>query len=109
MRVPPDQRTRPATRPDQPPAAHLTGMPPPTTRRRRPPTPPRLPHDPRYEIAASVPRSGGPGGDRAAVVELDGYRAWRLLVELGLAPTVGVPCGPCCRCYGVPLGQGCGS
>jgi hypothetical protein len=43
------------------------------------------------------------------VVDLDGYRARRLLADLGLAPTVSVPCGPCCRCYGTPLGQGCGS
>jgi hypothetical protein len=87
---------------------------PPDKRRRRPPTPPRLPHDPSYEITASVARSGDPGGDRdAAVLDLAAERARRQaqqhLAAAQLIPTVPVPCGPCCRCYGVALGQGCGS
>ena len=45
----------------------------------------------------------------AVVVELAEHRARRLLADLGLAPTVPVPCGPCCTCYGWPIGSGCGS
>jgi hypothetical protein len=93
----------------RPAAGNLTGMPPPTMRRRRPPTPPRQPHDPRYEIAASVARSEDPGGDPGVVVDLAGHRARRLLADLGLAPTVEVPCSGCCRCFGVPVGLECRS
>jgi hypothetical protein len=46
-------------------------------------------------------------GDRI-VVDLDDYRAWRLLADLGLAPIVPVPCSGCCRCYGTPIGAECG-
>jgi hypothetical protein len=46
-------------------------------------------------------------GDRI-VVDLDDYRAWRLLADLDLAPTVPVPCVDCCRCYGTPIGAECG-
>jgi hypothetical protein len=81
MRVPPDKRTRPATRPGAFGKVTLDGTP-----------------------TGSVPDDA----DRV-VVDLDGYRSRRLLADLGLAPTVPVPCGPCCRCYGVPLGQGCRS
>jgi hypothetical protein len=45
----------------------------------------------------------------AVVVELAKHRAGRLLADLGLAPTVPVPCSGCCRCYGIPVGSGCGS
>jgi xanthine/CO dehydrogenase XdhC/CoxF family maturation factor len=45
----------------------------------------------------------------AVVVELAERRARRLLADLDLAPTVPVPCGPCCTCYGRPMGSGCGS
>lgn len=48
------------------------------------------------------------GGD-AIVVELIEHRARRLLAGLDLAPTVPVPCSGCCRCYGAPVGSGCGS
>jgi hypothetical protein len=54
-----------------------------------------------------TPTSSVPDGADQVVVDLDGYRARRLLADLDLAPTVPVPCGPCCTCYGVPLGQGC--
>jgi hypothetical protein len=82
MRSPPDKRER---RPDQPTLRNTL-----TAAKTK-------------KVSDIVPDS--PGG---VVVDLDGYRARRLLADLGLAPTVPVPCGPCCRCYGVPLGQGCG-
>jgi hypothetical protein len=43
------------------------------------------------------------------VADLTERRRRRLLAALGLAPTVPSPCGPCCRCYGRPMGSGCGS
>jgi hypothetical protein len=45
----------------------------------------------------------------AAVADLAAERRWRLVRDLNLAPTVPVPCTGCCRCYGVPMGSGCGS
>jgi hypothetical protein len=59
-------------------------------------------------IAASSGTSIADGGD-APVVELAEHRARRLLADLDLAPTVPVPCSGCCRCYGTPVGSGCGS
>jgi hypothetical protein len=56
-----------------------------------------------------TPTTSLPDQADAVVVELAEHRARRLLAELGLAPTVPVPCGPCCTCYGVPVGSGCGS
>jgi hypothetical protein len=79
MRAPPDHtRTRPASRPGAFRKLTLDGTP-----------------------ATSLPDGG------AMVVDLDGYRARRLLAHLDLAPTVPVPCSGCCTCYGVPVGLEC--
>jgi len=56
---------------------------------------------------ASRIADSGDGGD--GVVELAERRARRLLADLGLAPTVAVPCSDCCRCYGTPVGAECRS
>ncbi|HEY8112484.1 MAG TPA: hypothetical protein VII16_06405 [Actinomycetes bacterium] len=45
---------------------------------------------------------------RIAGVSLDERRR-RLLRDLDLTPTVPTPCTGCCRCYGAPMGSGCGS
>jgi hypothetical protein len=45
----------------------------------------------------------------SVLVDLDDHRMRRLLADLDLAPTVPVPCSGCCRCYGAPVGSGCGS
>jgi hypothetical protein len=81
MCAPPDKRTRPAATPSA--FRKLTA-------------------------ASSGTSIAADGGD-ALVVELAARGARQYLKALGLAPTVTVPCGPCCRCYGVPLGSGCSS
>jgi hypothetical protein len=80
MRAPPDKQTGPAATPSP----------------FRKPSP------------STTPKTSLPQAD-AAVVELAEHRARRLLDDLGLAPTVPVPCSGCCRCYGTPVGSGCGS
>jgi hypothetical protein len=80
MRAPPDKRTRPATRPGAFGKVTSDGT------------------------SATMLLDGAD-----QVIDLDGYRARRLLADLGLAPTVPVPCGPCCTCWGRPMGSGCGS
>jgi hypothetical protein len=54
-----------------------------------------------------TPTRSLPDGGGAVVVELAERRAWRLLADLDLAPTVPVPCEGCCRCYGTPIGAEC--
>jgi hypothetical protein len=82
MRAPPDnKRTRPAATPSA----------------FRKPSP------------STTPTTSLPEAADAVVVELAERRARRLLADLGLAPTVPVPCSGCCRCYGTPVGSGCGS
>jgi hypothetical protein len=80
MRAPPDKRTHPAATPGVFQKVTLDGTP-----------------------ATSLP-----DGADGVVLDLGEYTARRLLADLGLAPTVEVPCGPCCRCYGTLLGAGCG-
>jgi hypothetical protein len=43
----------------------------------------------------------------SVLVDLDDHRMRWLLIDLGLAPTVPVPCSGCCRCYGTPIGAEC--
>jgi hypothetical protein len=58
---------------------------------------PHRPDDDRSRIS--------PSHDRVNVVDLVAERRRRLARDLGLAPTVPVPCGPGpCRCYGGVLG-----
>jgi hypothetical protein len=57
----------------------------------------------------TTPTTSLPEAASAVVVELAEHRARRLLADVGLAPTVPVPCGPCCTCYGRPMGSGCWS
>ena len=48
--------------------------------------------------------------DDSIVVDLDDCADLvALLADLGLVPTVPVPCGPCCTCYRRPMGSGCSS
>ena len=57
--------------------------------------------------AASSRTSIAADAGDAVVVELAERRAWRLLADLDLDPTVPVPCSGCCRCYGTPIGAEC--
>jgi hypothetical protein len=56
-----------------------------------------------------TPTTSLPEAADAVVVELAERRARRLLADLGLAPTVPIPCSGCCRCFGAPVGSECRS
>jgi hypothetical protein len=58
----------------------------------------------RARLADPIPDRGD-----GAVVDLSERRARRLLDDLGLLPTVEVPCSGCCRCHGWPEGLECRS
>jgi hypothetical protein len=45
--------------------------------------------------------------DGDSVLVVGDHRMRWLLADLGLAPTVAVPCEGCCRCYGTPIGAEC--
>lgn len=88
----------------------LTMRAPPDKRKRRPEQPaPRntLTADETRKVSDRVPDPA----DRGAVIELVDQRARRRarehLAQVGLLPDVPVPCGPCCRCWGTAMGQGC--
>jgi hypothetical protein len=88
VRAPPDKRER---RPDQP-ALRGTLTAPET-----------------LKVSDMVP---DPANGDALVVDLAEWRARRRarehLAQAGLLPNAPVPCGPCCRCFGQPMGAGCG-